>query len=74
MPKNKKRTKTPAPSIPPLDIEVDLENWQRAMAEAYVVEATTDTEGKARNLLINCTHHVALELRAIRRAIEAKPS
>lgn len=57
-------------SEPEPGIEGDLDHWYRDSLARYVTEASSPHEGRRFEALLSCTHMLAHELRALRRAIE----
>ncbi len=54
------------------DPDADLETWQVKMIDAYLNNAASLAERRHVNMHIQLTHHLAREMRAVRRAIEGK--
>ena len=71
MSKKKTSTKTTPPKPRP-DPDADLDNWERNMLKVYLGDVGSEAERRHVNMHLNITHHLARELRAIRRAIEAQ--
>lgn len=74
MSKNKtsKKATPPKPPKRSADPDADLDNWRQTMLDAYLPDVGSEAERRRVNMHINMTHHLARELRALRRAIEAR--
>lgn len=67
---SKKKTSKRSPPQPPPDSDADLHNWKRTMLDVYVPNAASEAETRHVKMHIEITHHLASEVRAVRRAIE----
>lgn len=54
------------------DPDADLETWQRTMMKTYLPIVGSEAERRHVNMHVQITHHLARELRAVRRAIEKR--
>lgn len=82
MSKKRKGTKTTTPEhspgvnpdrpFPPPDPDADLETWRETMLNNCLPDALTEAERRHAVMHIAATHHLASELRAVRRAIECR--